>query len=81
MAVKVDIQDVFVEWEVESDIRGRFRRSGRMFIPTPSGEFPWVNTKTAGRHFEVLLPLVKAMRQPNDELPIGMVTISDLERE
>lgn len=79
--MKVDIQDVFVEWEVESDIRGRFRRSGRMFIPTPSGEFPWVNIKTAGRHFEVLLPLVKAMRQPNDELPIGMVTISDLERE
>ena len=81
MAVKVDIRDIFVEWEVEGEIRARFRRSGRIFMPTPSGEFPWVNIKTAGRHYEVLVPLMRALRQPDDEQPIGMVKISDLERE
>ena len=77
----MEINDIHVAWEVESEIRARFRRSGRIFISNPSGEFPWVNIKTAGRHYEVLSPLMRAMRQPDEDTPIGMVTISDLERE
>lgn len=76
----VDVSGLAAQWESNRDIRARVRSSARLFIPNPDGNFAWVNIKTAGKHYDVLAPIVSKLR-PTASNPAPMVTIAAMEKQ
>lgn len=81
MAPRVNLLGLAGEWEQDQTLRARFRASGRLFAPAADGNFPLVNIVVAGRHFDVLAPLVKKLRPNAADQPMGMITIKAVSKQ
>lgn len=80
-APRVSLVGLAGEWERDEGLRARFRGTCRLFTPAADGNYPVVNITVAGRHFDVLAPLLKRLRPRAAGQPMGMITIKAVSKQ